>query len=232
MTAITADQPATPGAMFAMLQRDLLLAVRHRGELASPVLFFIMVVTLFPMSLGPEVNLLVRVAPGVLCVAALLAALLSLERMFRSDLEDGTLEQLLLSPHPTALLVLAKVLAHWLVTGLPLVLVAPVLGISLHLPSEAVMPLMVALLLATPTLSMVGAIGVALTLALPRGGVLLALLVLPLYVPVLIFAADAVSAAVAGLPVAGPLYLLGALLALALGLAPFAVSAALRISLN
>lgn len=171
-----------------------------------------------------------EIAPGVIWIAALLATLLSMERLFRSDFEDGALEHLLLSPHSLPLLVLAKVLAHWLVAGLPLILVAPFLGVLLHLPSEAIGVLPVALLLGTPVLSLIGAIGVGLTVGLRRGGVLLTLLILPLYVPVLIFGSSAVMAATSGLPTSGQLALLGAMLALALTLSPFATAAGLRIS--
>ncbi|HKJ87011.1 MAG TPA: heme exporter protein CcmB [Gammaproteobacteria bacterium] len=217
-------------AFTAILVRDLTLALRHRSELGNPLMFFIVVVTLFPLALGPEKDILMRVAPGIIWVAALLAATLSMDSMFRSDFEDGSLEQMLLSPHPPALLVFAKVLAHWLVTGLPLILVSPLLAMLLYLPTEALPTLLATLALGTPVLSMVGAIGVALTVGLPRGGLLLTLLVLPLYVPVLIFSAGAVDNAAASLPVAGQLYFLAALLVLALTLAPLATAAALRIS--
>lgn len=217
---------------YVIVRRDLLLAARHRGELANPLLFFVLVVSLFPLGLTPQPELLRTLAPGVIWVAALLATLLSLDRMFRSDFEDGALEQMLLAPHPVTVLVLAKVLAHWLVTGLPLLVVAPLLGVLLALPGQALGPLLATLLLGTPVLSLVGAIGVALTVGLRKGGALLSLVVLPLYVPVLIFAAGAVDAAAAGLPVTGHLYVLGALLLLALTLAPLAAAAALRISVN
>lgn len=224
--------PSLAQACAALLRRDLLLALRHRGELANPLLFFVIVVSLFPLGLGPESGMLRAIAPGILWVSALLAALLSLESVFRSDFEDGSLEQLLLSPHPTSALVLTKVIAHWLVTGLPLILLAPLLGVLLHLPAAATGALLATLALGTPVLSLVGAIGVALTVGLRRGGILLSLLVLPLYIPVLIFAASAVADAGLGLPITGHLYLLGALLALALTLAPLACAAALRISVS
>ena len=219
-------------AFYLLLKRDLILAYRHRSELANPLLFFIIVVSLFPLGISPESKDLQGIAPGVIWVAALLAAMLSLDSLFRSDFEDGTLEQIALSAHSLPLLVLAKVLAHWLITGLPLILLAPFLGILLFLPDQAMFTLIVTLTLGTPILSLVGAIGVALTVGLRRGGVLLSLLVLPLYIPVLIFAADAVSEAAKGFPVGGQLYFLGALLSLALTLAPFAAAAALRISLR
>ena len=222
----------TGRAFAAVLERDLRLAVRRRGELAQPLIFFAAVATLFPLALGPEPALLARIAPGILWVAALLATLLPLERMFRPDFEDGTLEQMLLSPHPASVLALAKVVAHWLVTGLPIIVFAPVIGLFLQLPGQALPVLLATLALGTPLLALIGAIGVALTVGLRSGGPLLALLLLPLYVPVLIFAAGAVDRAVAGLPVAGPLYMLAALLLLALTLAPLAIAAALRISLS
>ncbi|HKL78067.1 MAG TPA: heme exporter protein CcmB [Gammaproteobacteria bacterium] len=219
-------------AFAAVLRRDLTLALRHRSELANPLVFFIVVVTLFPLALGPEKDILMRVAPGIIWVAALLAATLSMDRMFRMDFEDGSLEQLLLTHHPPSLLVLAKIVAHWLVTGLPLILVSPLLALLLHLPLKALPTLLASLALGTPVMSLVGAIGVALTVGLRRGGMLLTLLVLPLYVPVLIFAAGAVDNATAELPVAGQLYFLAALLVLALTLAPIATAASLRISLG
>ncbi len=219
-------------AFVALVKRDLLLAFRHRGELLNPLLFFMLVVTLFPLGVSPESALLRIMAPGVIWIAALLAGLFSLETMFRSDFDDGALEQMALSPHPLSLLVLAKVFAHWLVTGLPMLLMAPLLGLFLSLPATGLYALELTLLIGTPLLGLVGSIGVALTVGLRRGGVLLTLLVLPLYIPVLIFATNAVSVAVAGLPIDGQLYFLLALLVLAITLAPFATAAALRISLS
>jgi heme exporter protein B len=219
-------------AFLALLKRDLLLAFRHRGELANPLLFFLMIVTLYPLGVSPEVDLLRKIAPGVIWIAALLSALFSLENLFRSDFEDGALEQMLLSPQPLALLVLGKVLAHWLVSGLPMLLMAPLLGLLLSMSPPAIAALTLTLALGTPLLSLVGAIGVALTVGLRRGGVLLTLLVMPLYIPVLIFATNAVTAAAAGMPIAGQIYFLAALLVLALSLAPVAIAAALRISVS
>lgn len=219
-------------AFVGLVRRDLLLAYRHRSELANPLVFFLMVVTMFPLALGPDGGTLQRLAPGAIWVAALLAAMLSLDGMFRSDFEDGSLEQLVLSPQPLAVLVVAKVFAHWLVTGLPLLILAPVLGLLLQLPSQALGTLLLSLLLGTPALSLIGAIGVALTVGLRRGGLLLTLLVLPLYVPILIFAASAVGDAAAGLDTATQLQLLGAMLILSLTLAPLAAGAALRISVG
>ena len=219
-------------AFNALMKRDLLLAFRHRGELANPLLFFLMIVTLFPLGVSPEVVLLRKIAPGVIWIAALLAALFSLESLFRSDFEDGALEQMLLSPQPLAVLVLAKVLAHWLVSGLPMLLMAPLLGLLLAMPDTAIAALELTLAIGTPLLSLIGAIGVALTVGLRRGGVLLTLLIMPLYIPVLIFATNAVTAAAAGMPIAGQIYFLASLLVLALTLAPLAIAAALRISVS
>lgn len=219
-------------AIASVLQRDLLLALRQKQDLANPLLFFVMVATLFPLGVSPEVEFLRKAAAGVLWVAALLATLLSLDHLFRHDYEDGSLEQLALLPQPLSVLVLAKVLAHWLLTGLPLVLLAPLLAVMLHLPAELMGVLCLTLLLGTPVLSLLGAIGAALTVGLRGGGVLLSLLILPLYIPVLIFGAGTLVAAADGLPVSGHLAVLGALLALALTLAPLAAAASLRISLS
>ena len=219
-------------AFWVLLKRDLMLAFRHRGELANPLLFFLMIVTLFPLGVSPEPALLGRIAPGVIWIAALLAAMFSLESLFRSDFDDGALEQMLLSPHPLPVLVLAKVLAHWLVSGLPMLLLAPLLGIFLAMSSSGIAALELTLAVGTPLLSLIGAIGVALTVGLRRGGVLLTLLIMPLYIPVLIFATNAVTAAAAGMPIAGQLYFLASLLVLALSLAPLAIAAALRISVS
>lgn len=219
-------------AFLALLQRDLILAYRNRSELANPLIFFVMIVSLFPLGVNPDPALLQTIAPGIIWVAALLAALLSLDSLFRSDFEDGALEQFLMSPHPGFVLVLAKVLAHWLVTGLPLMLMAPVLAIILYVPWSALGIVLLTLTLGTPVLSLVGAIGMALTVGLRRGGILVALLVLPLYIPLLIFATNAIAAAMTGLPVDGQLLLLAALLVLAITLAPLATAAALRISLE
>ncbi|WP_027965941.1 heme exporter protein CcmB [Halomonas halocynthiae] len=220
------------GAIKATLVRDMTLLLRRRGEMLNPLVFFALVITLFPIGISPEAETLAAIAPGLLWVAALLAALLSLDSLFRGDHDDGALEQLLLSPHPLPLLALTKVAVHWLMTGLPLALMAPLLGVMLALPSGSYVVLAVSLALGSAILSLVGAIGAALTVGLARGGVLVSLLVLPLYIPVLIFGAGAVQAAVSGANVAAHLAILGALLAVALGLAPFAIAASLRISLN
>lgn len=220
------------GSCVAQIRRELKIARRRGGDLLNPLMFLALVVVLFPLGISPEPDLLARIAPGLLWVAALLAMLLSLDGLFRGDYADGSLEQMVLSPQPLPVLCLAKVFVHWLLTGLPLALCAPLLGVLLSLPGAGYLTLMLSLALGTATLSLIGAIGAALTVGLPRGGVLLSLLVLPLYIPVLIFGAGAVKAVVEG-GVAGPaLALLGALLSLAVAAAPFAVAGALRISLN
>ena len=217
-------------AFVFLLRRDLLLALRNRAEYAVPLLFFVLVVTLFPLALGAVPELLARIAPGIIWVAALLASMLSLDSIFRSDFDDGSLEQILLSAHPVAVLVLAKVVAHWLVTGLPLLIMVPVLAEMLGIPGAALPTLLLTILLGTPVLSLVGAIGVALTVGLRKGGIILSLLVLPLYVPVLIFAASAVENAAQGFDVTAQIYMLLALLFLSLSLSPWATAAALRMS--
>lgn len=219
-------------AFFAIIRRDLLLAFRRRAEAANPLFFFVLVVTLFPLAVGAQPNLLQAMAPGVIWVSALLAALLSLDGLFRSDFDDGSLEQLLLSPHPLSVLVLGKIVSHWLVTGLPLLLIAPLLALFLGLPESAMPTLWLTLLLATPMLSLIGAIGVALTVGLRRGGMLLSLLVLPLYIPVLIFASSAVDRAASGLPVTAQINILLAMLLTALVLTPLPTAAALKMSVN
>ena len=219
-------------AIRATLKRDLVLMMRRRSEVLNPLVFFALVITLFPIGISPDPELLAAIAPGLLWVAALLAALLSLDSLFRSDYDDGSLEQLLLSPQPLPALALAKVAVHWLLTGLPLALMAPLLGIMLSLPAGSYAVLALSLALGSASLSLIGAIGAALTVGLSRGGVLLSLLVLPLYIPVLIFGAGAVQAAILGDGVSAHLAILGALLAVALSLAPWAIAASLRISIN
>ena len=214
------------------VQRDLLLAMRRKNDVLVNVFFFVIVVSLFPLGIGPEPILLKKIGPGVLVVAALLSTLLGLPRLFAADHADGTLEQLALSPLPFGLLVSGKILAHWLVCGLPLVVLAPVLGLQFGLERDALAVLVIALLIATPLLSLIGAIGAALTLGVRGGGALLALLILPLYVPTLIFASGAVEAQMAGLDVGGYLSLLAAMLALAMFFAPWATAAALKIALE
>ena len=219
-------------AFFAIIRRDLVLALRRRSEIANPLLFFILVITLFPLGIGAEPRLLQAIAPGIIWVSALLAAMLSLDSLFRSDFDDGSLEQILLSPQSTSVLVLGKIIAHWLVTGLPLLIVAPLLAIFLGMPNHALGILLLTLLLGTPVLSLIGAIGVALTVGLRRGGMILSLLVLPLYVPVLIFAGNAVQMASSGLPVDAQINILISILLMALVLAPLPVAAALKMSMN
>jgi len=215
-----------------IIKRDLLLAMRRRSDVFTTLFFFVIVVSLFPLSVGPEMNMLRTMAPGVVWVAALLASMLSLGRMFSNDYLDGTLEQMLLSPQSLSLLVLGKALAHWLVTGVPLVLMAPILGIQYDLPVDALFVLTISLLLGTPVLSLIGAIGAALTLGLRGGGVLVSLLVLPLYIPVLIFGSGAVEANMAGLGYDAHMSLLGAFLLVSFVFAPWAAAASLRVSME
>jgi heme exporter protein B len=225
-------RPGTLAIAGALIRRDLLLAQRRKSEVLTTLFFFIIVASLFALGIGPESGLLRKIAPGVLWVGALLASMLSLNRMFAADYADGTLEQLALSPEPLPMLAAAKIVAHWLVSGLPLVLIAPVLGLQFDLDARALGVLALSLLLGTPLLSLIGAIGAALTLGVRGGGVLVSLLTLPLYIPALIFGAGAVEADLSGLGAEGHLSLLAALLVLALFFAPWATSAALRIALE
>lgn len=215
-----------------IVTRDVLLAMRRRADVATTLFFFVIVASLFPLGVGPEPKLLRAMAPGILWVAALLASMLSLGRLFDADYADGSLEQLVLAPEPLTLVVIGKVMAHWLISGLPLVLVAPVIALQFDLPSGSIGTLSLALLLGTPLLSLIGAIGAALTVGVRGGGVLVSLLVLPLYVPVLVFGAGAVDASATGMDASGHLSILGALLLLGMVLAPWATAAALRISLE
>jgi heme exporter protein B len=219
-------------ALGAVIRRDLLLAMRRKTEVLTALLFFVIVASLYPLGVGPEPALLRKIAPGVLWVAALLATMLGLQRMFAADHADGTLEQMLLSPTPLTLLVCGKNLAHWLVCGLPLVLLAPLLGLQFDLDAGGLGVLTLGLLLGTPVLSLIGSIGAALTLGVRGGGVLLSLLVLPLYIPTLIFGAGAVQAHASGQGASGHLSLLAALLVLSLFFAPWATTAALRIAIE
>ncbi|MBI3453915.1 MAG: heme exporter protein CcmB [Rhodospirillales bacterium] len=219
-------------AFVAVVARDLRLALRAPGDSATVVLFFVLTVILFPFGVGPEPQILARIASGIAWVTALLACLLSLDRLFQLESEDGSLEQIALSPAPLELLALGKCLAHWLTTGLPLIAASPLIALFLHLPAEGYPALLAALAIGTPTLSLIGGIGAALTLGARRGGVLLPLLVLPLYIPVLIFGVAAVEAELAGLSARPHLLMLGGLAALALPLAPWAIAAALRQSLE
>jgi heme exporter protein B len=215
-----------------VVSRDLTLAWRRRADVLSTLFFFVIVVSLFPLGIGPETQLLRSIAPGVVWVAALLASMLSLGRVFANDYQDGTLEQMLLTPQPLYLVVIGKVLAQWLVSELPLVFIAPLIGVQFNLAPETLLILFISLLIGTPILSLIGSIGAALTLGLRGGGVLIALLILPLYMPVLIFGAGAVDASIIGSSPAANLYLLGALLVVSVVFAPWATSASLGISLE
>lgn len=219
-------------AAYTVFERDLRLALRRQADIVAALFFFVIVVSLFPLGVGPEPALLRKLAPGVLWVAALLATMLTLPRLFADDLRDGALEQLALTPQPLGLLVFTKVLAHWLLAGLPLTVLAPLLGLQFDLPNEALWVLSLSLLIGTPALSAIGAIGAALTLGVRGGGVLLSLLVLPLYIPVLIFGAGAVDAVLSGLAPQAHLSLLGALTLGALFLSPWASALAVRIALE
>ena len=211
-------------AWLTILKRDLLLAFRRRSDVATTLFFFLMVASLFPLGIGPEASVLSNIAPGVLWVAALLAGMISLTRLFAADFADGSLEQMLLAPQPLSVLVLAKIVAHWVVCGLPVVLLAPLIGLQYALPSNALWVLVCSLLLGTPSLSLIGAIGAALTLGVRGSGLLVALLVLPLYIPVLIFGAGAVAASQHGMSAEAHLSLLAASSLLALVLAPLATN--------
>lgn len=224
------NQPSLFAAWRAMVARDLTLAMRRQADVLTTLFFFIIVVSLFPLGVSPEMSVLREIAPGVIWVAALLASMLSLGRLFADDFQDGSLEQMLLLPQPLSVLVLGKVLAHWLVSGVPLVLLSPLLGMQLGLDGDAIVLLMLTLLLGTPVLSLIGAVGAALTLGVRGGGVLVSLLVLPLYIPVLIFGTGAVDAVSSGMEFDGHLSLLGAFLMLAALSTPLATAAALRIS--
>lgn len=219
-------------ALLCVIRRDLLLAFRRRSDVLTTLFFFIIVVSLFPLGVGPEAQLLRTMAPGILWVAALLASMLSLGRLFALDHADGTLEQMVLSSEPLIVIVVGKVIAHWLVSGFPLVLLAPVLAVQFDLPASSVSVLFLGLLLGTPVLSLIGSIGAALTLGVRGGGVLVSLLVLPLYVPVLIFGAGAVGAEMSGVGATAHLLLLGGALAGAAALTPWAAAAGLRIALE
>ncbi|WP_340480059.1 heme exporter protein CcmB [Vibrio anguillarum] len=218
--------------MGMIIRRELLIAFRRQADIFNPLWFFIIVITLFPLSIGPEPALLARIAAGIVWVAALLSALLSLERLFRDDFQDGSLEQMMLIPVPLPIVVISKVVAHWLLTGLPLILISPLLAVLLSLDFNTWLAVVFTLFIGTPTLSFIGAIGVALTVGLQKGGVLLSLLVLPLYIPILIFATSAIDAASLGMLYNGQLAVLGAMFMGAITLTPFAISAALRVSVN
>jgi heme exporter protein B len=218
--------------LLEIIRRDLRLALRQGSDSVMVVTFFVLTVILFPFGIGPEANILERVSPGVLWVTALLASMLSLDRLFQADYEDGSLELLALTPTALEVLVIGKVIAHWLTTGLPLMVAAPVLAVLLHMNGDGFIALLVTMLLGTPTLSLIGAMGAALVLGARRGGVLLSLLVLPLYIPVLIFGVGAIDAVVQGMEDGAQLLVLGGILLAALPLAPLAAAAALRQALE
>ena len=225
-------KPGNWQMIMATLRRDWLVANRRRWDFVNPLIFFLIVCSLFPLGISPDPGLLAELAPGILWVVALLACLLSTDNLFRGDFDDGTLEQLLLSPVPLYWQMLAKTLAHWSITGLPLSLLSPLLGMMLQLPAGGYGVLLVSMLLGTMVLSFIGAIGAALTVGLRKGGVLISLIILPLYIPVLIFGVSAVQYAVSGISALPQLALLGAMLALAAGLAPLAIAAGARISID
>ena len=220
------------GTFFVVLQRDLHVALRRKGDALNVLVFFVVVASLFPLGVGPEPNQLRAMAAGVVWIGALLAAVLSLPRLFAADYADGTLEQMLVSPQPLAAIVLAKTAAHWLLTGLPLALVAPLIGLQYGLPTDALAILLASLLIGTPVLSLLGAAGAALTLGVRGGGALLGLLVLPLFVPVLVFGAGAVTSILIGISPSAHLSLLGAFLAVSSLIGPWAACAALRVALD
>jgi heme exporter protein B len=219
-------------ALLALIRCDLLLAMRRRSEVLTALFFFVIVASLFPLAIGPETEQLRKIAPGILWVGALLSSMFGLQRMFAADHADGSLEQMVLSPTPLVFLVFARITAHWLLSGLPLILIAPILALQFDLPQESTWVLTISLLLGTPILSFVGAIGAALTLGVRGGGVLLSLLILPLYIPALIFGAGAVEAEAAGLGAGGHLSILGALLMLSVFFSPWATAIALRIAVE
>ena len=224
--------PSILKVMLTIVRRDLNLALRRKNDSLSSLFFFIVVASLFPLGIGPEPTLLTIIAPGMVWIAALLAAMLSLGRVFADDFQDGTLDQLVLAAIPLPLAVLSKTTAHWISSGLILTIASPILAIQFNLDSQSTLILMLSLLIGTPLLSLIGSIGAALTLATRGGGMLLSLLVLPLVIPVLIFGAGAVDAHQAGLPIDGHFYLLGAMLTIALFFAPIATAASLRIAVE
>ena len=219
-------------AWTQIFKRDLLIAFRRRSEIIHPIIFFVMVISLFPLAIGDDKVLLQKIAPAIIWVTALLATMLSLDNLFRSDFEDGSLEQMTLIKTPLSFLVTAKITAHWVITGLPLILITPLLAVLLYMPSELISMLLLTLLLGTPTLSLIGAVGIALTVGLRQGGVILSLLILPLYIPVLIFATLALQNVEQGFSAEAQLAMMLAILVLAITLAPFAIAAALKVSLN
>lgn len=219
-------------AWAQIFKRDLLIAIRRRSEIIHPLIFFVMVISLFPLAIGDDKILLQKIAPAIIWVTALLATMLSLDNLFRSDFEDGSLEQMTLLKSPLAFLVTAKIAAHWVITGLPLIVITPLLAVLLYMPSETVSMLLLTLLLGTPTLSLIGAVGIALTVGLRQGGVILSLLIIPLYIPVLIFATLALQNVEQGFSAEAQIAMMLAILVLAITLSPFAIAAALKVSLN
>ena len=219
-------------AWLQIFKRDLLIAFRRRSEIIHPLIFFVMVISLFPLAIGDDKVLLQKIAPAIIWVTALLATMLSLDNLFRSDFEDGSLEQMTLLKSPLSLLVTAKITAHWFITGLPLILITPLLAVLLYVPTETMSILLLTLLLGTPTLSLIGAVGIALTVGLRQGGVILSLLILPLYIPVLIFATLALQNTAQGFSAEAQLAMMLAILVLSITLSPFAIAAALKVSLN
>ena len=215
---------------WILVQRDLLMAWRRSSDIFSVVMFFVLAVVLFPLGVGPELDTLRKIAPGIIWVAALLAAMLSLDQLFQSDADDGSLDLLLLAPIPLETIVIAKCCAHWMVTGLPLILVAPILGILLNLPLSGFAVMMITLIISTPTISLLGSVGAALTIGARRGGVLVALLILPLLTPILIMSANAVDLALMGLNYTPLIALLGAFFLICLVICPFVAAAALRLA--
>jgi len=218
--------------LMHVLKRELLTAFRHRQALINPLVFFAIVIVLFPLGVSPEPEFLKMASVGLVWVAALLSTMLSLDRLFQSDYDDGSLEQLVLCPEPLYLLLLVKSLAHWSLTGLPLILMSPFLALMLHLPPEHLPVMLLTLVMGTPVISLIGGIGAALTVSLRSGGVLVSLLVLPLTIPVLIFGSGTVQASIDGLPIMGHLAIMGMMLVLALTLSPFATAAALKMSVS
>lgn len=229
---MTEKQTSTWAAFFATLKRDLLIAFKKKNDVVNPFMFFIIVVSLFPIGISPESDRLAEIAAGVIWISVLLASMLSMDNLYRSDFEDGSLEQLLLSPHPLFFLVLAKNISHWLVSGLPVVLISPILAYMLALPTEAYGTLVLSLLLGTPTMSLIGSIAVALTVGLGSRGLILAVITLPMSVPVLIFGTLAVQATLNSQSPVGYLSLMLVMLSVSVSLAPLASAAALRISVN
>jgi len=224
--------PGLASVFCATMKKEILIGFRNRADLANPLIFFLSIVVFVPLGISPQGEVLAALAPGMIWIIALLSTLLSLDRLFQSDFEDGSLEQVIVSGQSLYWLVIAKVIVHWLMTGLPLTLLAPLLGIMMSLPSDGYLPLILSLVLGTGSLSFIGAIGAALTVALRRGGLLLSLIIMPLYVPVLIFGSAAVRNAIDNIPFGGQISVLAGLLILSLVLAPLAAAGALRISIN